>query len=117
MTRTKTSLFLILFAGTLAASNFDLYFMPKTMRLDYTHTGNNATEMYAFDEVYQESVWAGPRTRLIDESNLGQYRFEIFDKNSGTLLYSRGFCSVFGEWKTTAQVKERFPYYGGRIWW
>jgi hypothetical protein len=119
MTRIKTRLFLIIFTGTLAASNFDIYFMPKTMRLDYTHTGNHSTEMYAFDEVYQEPVWAGPKDRLIDESNLGQYRFQIFDKNSGTLLYSRGFCSVFGEWKATAQAKQinrsfsesiRFPW-------
>ena len=119
MTLVRTSLICMFFSFTLAASNFDWYFMPKTMRLDYTHSGNFETEMYALDEVYEEPVWAGPRTRLIDDSNLGQYRFEIYDKKSGTLRYSRGFCSIFGEWKTTEQARQinrsfsesiRFPW-------
>lgn len=103
----------------LAVSDFNRYFENKTLRLDYFHTGNDQTEAYSFDEVYQESVWAGSMRRLIDPTNMGKYLFQVFDAETGTLIYSRGFCSLFGEWQTTDQAAEmdrtfsesiRFPW-------
>ena len=35
---------------------------------------------------------------------LGNYLFEVRERGSGKLLYSRGFNSVFGEWKTTEEA-------------
>ena len=35
---------------------------------------------------------------------LGIYQFEVRETSSGKLLYSRGFNSVFGEWKTTEEA-------------
>ncbi|MBN1783244.1 peptidase M64 [bacterium] len=102
-----------------AAPHFDLYFHPRTMRLDYIHSGTGTTESFSFDDVYEESVWAGPVTRLIDDSNLGKYLFQVFDERTGTLIYSRGFCSIFGEWQTTEEAQKinrsfsesiRFPW-------
>jgi hypothetical protein len=36
---------------------------------------------------------------------LGDYLFEVREQSSGKLLYSRGFNSVFGEWKTTEEAR------------
>jgi len=47
---------------------------------------------------------AGKPNHAIDESQLGNYLFEVREKNSGRLVYSRGFNSVFGEWKTTEEA-------------
>jgi hypothetical protein len=113
-------LILISFAGiVIAEPDFNTYFLPMTMRLDYYHTGTKETEQYSFDEIYQEPVWAGPLDRIIDDTNLGEHLFEIFDFKSGTIIYSRGFCSIFGEWQTTDEAKKvsrtisesiRFPW-------
>ena len=48
--------------------------------------------------------WPGNLNKAIDESQLGNYLFEVRERGSGKLLYSRGFNSVFGEWKTTAEA-------------
>ena len=52
------------------------------------------------------AVWAGSRTRLVDLLDRGLYWFEVRDAGSQQLLYSRGFCSVFGEWQTTVPAQQ-----------
>lgn len=78
---------------------------PRTMRVDYYHTGNAHDEWFSLDRVVLEPLeWPGNPRKAIDESNLGNYRFEVREPGSGKLLYSRGFNSVFGEWKTTEEA-------------
>jgi hypothetical protein len=78
----------------------------RTMRVDYVHTGGPSSgETLALDRVVNDGAWAGSRTQFIDATNLGKYFFEVHDKASGRVIYSRGFASVFGEWETTAEVK------------
>jgi hypothetical protein len=100
--------------------SFDSYFIDQTMRLDYFHTGTHDQEFYSYDAIYQEPQWAGSKQNLIDTLDLGKYLFKVFDLQTKTLLYSRGFCSIFGEWQTTDEAKQsiwrsfsesiRFPY-------
>jgi hypothetical protein len=74
-----------------AASPFDEYFTSKTMRVDYFHTGKVGQEIVSLDEVVSDGPWAGSRTRLIDESNLGAYLFTVVDPETQRPIYSRGF--------------------------
>src|SRR5262245_56140031 len=77
----------------------------RAMRVDYHHTGGpKSGEIVALDRVVNDGPWAGSRTQLVDATNLGKYFFEVRD-GRGTVLYSRGFASVFGEWETTAEAK------------
>ena len=77
---------------------------PRTMRLDYYHTGNAKQEMYSVDRVVIEPLeWPGNLEKPIDRTNLGKYLFEVRDKN-GRVLYSRGFASIYGEWETTEEA-------------
>ncbi|HVK10487.1 MAG TPA: IgA Peptidase M64 [Gemmataceae bacterium] len=79
---------------------------PRTMRLDFYHTGNATTEIYAVDKVVVEPLpWPGNPARPIDPLNLGDYFFEVADAASKKVLYSRGFSSIYGEWVTTAEAK------------
>ncbi len=89
-------------------SLFDTYFIDKTMRLDYFHSGNATEEHVALDRAVADGPWAGNRVHLVDALNLGKYQFEVRDLDSNRLLYSRGFCSIFGEWETTGEAKERW---------
>jgi len=79
---------------------------PATMRLDYYHTGNVRQEIFSVDRVVLEPLpWPGAPGKNIDNSNLGNYFFEVRDRRSGRILYSRGFNSVYGEWVTTEEAK------------
>lgn len=79
---------------------------PRTMRLDYYHTGNVSQEIFAVDRVVIEPLaWPGNPHRPIDDLNVGSYFFEVIDKDSKKVLYSRGFSSVYAEWVTTNEAR------------
>jgi hypothetical protein len=80
---------------------FDAWFVDKTMRVDYFHAGSAATETFALDQVYGQGLWAGSRAHLLDPFNLGRYTVKVYDEATGTLIFSRGFDSYFGEYKTS----------------
>ena len=80
----------------------------RSLRLDYFHTGSVEDEIFSFDRLVVEPLpWAGNPERPTDPTFFGKYRFEIFDAEEGSLLYSRGFGSIYGEWETTAEARER----------
>lgn len=80
---------------------FETWFVDKTLRVDYFHTGSAAAETFALDRVYDQGIWAGSKTHLLDPFDLGRYSVKIYDDATGTLLYSKGFDSYFGEYKTS----------------
>lgn len=83
---------------------FDKYFVDGTMRIDYFHGGNAEEELVTLDRIYQQGIWAGSRRNLLDPFNLGRYCIKIYDAASGELIFSRGFDSYFGEYKTTEKA-------------
>jgi hypothetical protein len=99
--------------------------LSQTMRLDYYHTGNSSTEMFSVDRVVVEPLpWPGNPAKGIDDTNLGKYYFEVIDRRSNRVLYSRGFASIYGEWETTDEAKSvnrtfheslRFPTPAGPV--
>lgn len=99
--------------------NYDEYFTDNTMRLDYFHSGSATEEHFALDRVVNDGPWPGSRKNLLDRLNLGLYFFEVKDRETNLLLYSRGFASIFGEWQTIPEATEvwgtfhesvRFPW-------
>jgi len=79
---------------------------PRTLRVDYYHTGNAHEEWFSLDRLVLEPLeWPGNPRKASDDSRLGNYLFEVHEPGSGRLLYSRGFNSVFGEWKTTEEAR------------
>jgi len=89
-------------AGTSAGESFEDSFEDATLRIDYHHTGNAEEEIVAIDRLYRQGAWAGPLTRLIDGFSFGGYRVQAHNPESGALLFSRGFDSYFGEYRTTS---------------
>jgi hypothetical protein len=79
---------------------------PATLRLDYYHTGTAASETFSVDRVVVEPTpWPGNPRRAVDDTNLGKYLFEVIDRRTNRVVYSRGFASIFGEWETTGEAK------------
>src|SRR5882672_2057291 len=78
---------------------------PRTLRVDYYHAGNAKEEWFSLDRTVLEPLeWPGNPAKAIDESGLGNYLFEVREKQNGKLVYSRGFNSVFAEWRDTDEA-------------
>ncbi len=85
---------------------FDDYFSDRTLRFDFMLAGNStSTKVYPVS-LKEEPFWGGSLTNLTDPFGYGNFRYEVYDDSTGTLLYSRGFCTLFQEWQTTAEAKE-----------
>lgn len=80
---------------------------PETLRLDFFHTGNHEMEIFSVDQVVIEPLpWPGNTDWPIDETRRGKYLFEVIEPESGAVLYSRSFSSIYGEWETTGEARE-----------
>ncbi|MBK8792811.1 MAG: peptidase M64 [Holophaga sp.] len=98
---------------------------PRTLRVDYVHTGTASSELFSLDRTVQEPLpWPGHSSGNLDTSNLGKYFFDVVDVASGQVVYSRGFCSIYGEWESTDEAKKmarsfseslRFPEPNGPV--
>ena len=78
---------------------------PATVRVDYNHSGNSLGEQYALERVLIEPLpWPGNPAQNFDNTDRGQNRVEVVDAKTGDLLYSRGFSTIFGEWRTTEEA-------------
>jgi hypothetical protein len=98
---------------------------PQTLRIDLTHFGNATAEQFAVTRVVVEPLpWPGSASQALDDTNLGKYRFEVVERSSQRVLYSRGFASIFGEWETTGDAASgngafeeslRFPQPAGPV--
>ena len=79
---------------------------PRTLRVDYGHTGDATSERFGVDRLVLEPLpWPGDLAKALDTSNLGKYCFHVTDQATGKVLYSRGFASIYGEWETTDEAK------------
>ncbi len=79
---------------------------PRTLRVDYYHTGSAGEERFSLDRVVVEPLgWPGNPARPLDDTNLGKYFFEVVDPATNAVVYSRGFSSIYGEWETTGEAK------------
>ncbi len=96
---------LLLILSFQAFASFDDWFTNKTLRIDYFHTGTNKQEIYSIDQVKTEPYWGGSHHSLIDTLNYGEYYFKAFDLKSGKLIFSRGYCTLFDEWRFTEEAK------------
>lgn len=85
--------------------NYDNYFTGKVLRFDFMLAGNSQKTVVFPVGMKEEPVYAGSKTNLTDSFNYGNFRYEVFDAANSTLLYSRGFSTLFQEWQTTAEAK------------
>jgi hypothetical protein len=85
--------------------NYEQYFLDKTLRVDYFHTGNNENEYYSIDELIEEPYWGGSKTNLIDKFNYGKYKVVVYDSLTDNIVYSRTYSTLFSEWQTTEDAK------------
>ena len=80
---------------------------PRTMRVDYFHTGNSEMEIFSLDRVVLEPLpFSGNLGQPVDNTLRGKYSFAIVDPDSGDVSWSRSFSSIYGEWETTGEARQ-----------
>ncbi len=102
------SVFSLLFLSLVMSAQvlFDEHFTDRTMRFDFMLAGNStSTKVYPVS-FREEPFWGGSLTNLTDPFGYGNFRYEVYDAVSGNLIYSRGFCTLYQEWQTTAEAKQ-----------
>jgi hypothetical protein len=103
--RSVTSPALVVALGALSFSTQSPQ-APRTMRVDYYHTGGATPEVFALDEVVIEPApWAGRQGQTEDALQYGAYGFDVRDAASQRLLQSAGFGSIYDEWATTEEAR------------
>ena len=101
------------FAGTatpasasVTSPRFADFFQDRIMRIDYFHIADKNSEQFTIDKIYRQGTWAGNPDSLIDPFDNGRYYIKVYDhstvkEKTDRLIYSYGFNSYCGEYKTT----------------
>lgn len=82
---------------------FERYFTDARMRVDMVFAGNCETQNIYLSGLKKEKTWSGNRKNLTDPFGYGEYLLEVRDRESGDLIYSKGFSTLFQEWRTTPE--------------
>lgn len=83
---------------------FNSNFSDNTLNILCYHSGRKAMEYYSIEETYITKGYSGTKTKLLDNTNLGAHRIEVYSL-SNSLIYSRNYCSLFEEWQTTPEAE------------
>ena len=85
---------------------FSKYFDNATLRIDYHRVGNRQHDTVEVVSMEKIGLWAGSLTQLLDPFDNGEYRVLVTDARTGRELYSRGYNSLFREYRDTPQGED-----------
>ena len=88
-----------------SAQKFEDYFEDRTLRLDYTFSGNHAQQQIYLDELVSLPRWYGKRNRLSEVPLKGNGQLIVRSKADGTVIFRHSFSTLFQEWLTTEESK------------
>jgi hypothetical protein len=105
----KTLVFLFAVAFSLFSRaqniNFEQYFLDEgSLRMDVFQCGNSEGSHYVFERFIIEPHFGGSKVNLVDPFNFGTNRVKVIDAQTNTLIYSRGYNTLFREWQTTDEA-------------
>lgn len=86
--------------------DYDRYFSDERMRIDITFAGDATEQKVFLNGIKKECKWSGSRKNLTDKFGYGEYMLEVFSDRDGKLIYSKGFNTLFQEWRTTAEAEK-----------
>lgn len=87
------------------AQDFSDYFEDRTLRIDYSFSGDSARQDIYVDELSTMPRWYGKRQRLAEVPLKGNGQIIVRDTKSGKVIYRHPFSTLFQEWLTTDEAK------------
>lgn len=94
------------FSGTRSyAQRFDDYFTEKTLRIDYTFSGNTERQNISIDKINIMPRWYGKRQRLAEVPLEGNGQIKVKPHGSRKIIYSNSFSTLFQEWLSYDEAK------------
>jgi hypothetical protein len=90
------------FAAPQAPPPFDEFFLDKALRIDLYQSGDAKSETVTLHRIFEEPLWPESKTGLLPPFDYGRYVFRVYDAASNRLIFSRGFDTMFAEYKTTS---------------
>lgn len=91
--------------NTSSAQTFEDYFEDRTLRLDYTFSGNYQHQQLYVDELISIPRWYGKRHHLAEVPLKGNGQIIVRSKSDGKIIYRHSFSSLFQEWLSTEESK------------
>lgn len=88
-----------------SAQKFEDYFEDRTLRLDYTFSGNHAQQQIYLDELVSLPRWYGKRNRLSEVPLKGNGQLIVRSHADGTVIFRHSFSTLFQEWLTIEESK------------
>lgn len=84
---------------------FDDFFLDKALRIDIHHLGTFDDERACIHVLKEEKIYSGSKKKLVDDRDLGNYRYTLRDAASGRTIFMKGYCTLFNEWRTIQEAR------------
>jgi len=81
---------------------FDEFFLDKALRIDLYQSGDAKSESVTIRRISEEGIWPESKAGLLPPFDYGRYVYRVYDAASNRLIFSRGFDTMFAEYKTTS---------------
>ncbi len=86
----------------------DGYFnLSQTLRVDFVLAGNHSWQKGYLAGLSRYQGWSGSANQLISPFDFGEYRYLLISPETGDTLFRRGFSTLFEEWRTIDEAKEK----------
>ena len=96
---------MLLLSAAVYAQEFNDWFEDRTLRIDYTFSGNVNQQMIAVDELKSVPRWYGKRQRLAELPVEGNGQITVRAHQSGDIIYRNSFSTLFQEWLSYDEAK------------
>lgn len=80
------------------------WFEARTLRVDYSFSGDSTHQQIALDELISLKGWAGRRHNLDSLALAGNGQITMCDSATNTVIYRTSFSTLFQEWQSTAEA-------------
>ncbi len=87
------------------AQDFDQFFTPNTLRLDYTFSGNAERQDIYVDELCRLPGWYGKRQHLSEVPVEGNGQVVVMQHGTENVIYRNSFSTLFQEWLSYDEAK------------
>ncbi len=94
---------------------YEDHFTSERLRLDFVLAGNHERQEAFLQQLYCESQWAGSPKGLIDPFGYGDYCLKAYSQD-GKLIFSKGFCTLFQEWRSTEEASRVSKAFNQTVW-